>query len=64
VLRNPLYAACIQRAARQVGGYDVLGSCLRVPPQLLERWAHGEGVAPPVVFLKVVDILLEEPRRP
>jgi len=42
----------------------VLGSCLRVPPQLLERWAHGEGVAPPVVFLKVVDILLEELRRP
>lgn len=56
---NPLYAVCIQRAAHLLGGYDALGARLEVSPQILERWANGEGVAAEMVFLQVVDILLD-----
>jgi hypothetical protein len=57
---NPLYAECIQRAALLLGGYRELGARVCVAPRLLERWGRGQGVAPERVFLKVVDILLEE----
>ena len=57
---NPLYAACIRRAAQRLGGYDALAARLKVPVALLERWASSEGGASAAVFLKIVDILLEE----
>jgi hypothetical protein len=59
VSSNPLYAVCIQRAARLLGGYDALGARLDISPQVLERWAEGYGIISEVVFLQVVDILLE-----
>ena len=61
---NPLYAECIQRAAGLLGGYRALGLRIGVTPRLLERWGSGEGAAPESVFLKVVDILLEQSIRP
>jgi hypothetical protein len=56
---NALYAACIRRAAQRLGGYDALAARLKVPAALLERWASS-GTVNPAVFLKIVDILLEE----
>jgi hypothetical protein len=58
-LSNPLYAACIQRAAAMVGGYEALGERLGIPPRLLERWARGKGFVDETIFLKIVDIVLE-----
>ena len=58
-LSNALYAACLQRAAATLGGYEVLGERLRISPRLLERWAEGKGVVDEAVFLKLVDIVLE-----
>lgn len=60
MLRNPLYAECIRRAAQVLGGYAALGARLGRSPQVLERWARGEGDAGEMVFLQVVDILVEE----
>jgi hypothetical protein len=60
MLRNPLYAECIRRAAQVLGGYTALGARLGRSPQVLERWARGEGDAGEMVFLQVVDILVEE----
>ena len=56
---NPLYAACIRRAAQQLGGYDALAERVGVSAALLERWAQG-GEPTELVFLKVVDILLAD----
>lgn len=63
MLRNPLYAECIRRAAQQLGGYAALGARLGRSPQVLERWARGEGDPGEMAFLQVVDILLEESTR-
>jgi hypothetical protein len=60
MLRDPLYAECIRRAAELLGGYAALGARLGRSPQVLERWARGEGDAGEMVFLQVVDILLEQ----
>jgi hypothetical protein len=60
MLRDPLYAECIRRAAQLLGGYAALGARLGRSPQVLERWARGEGDAGEAVFLRIVDILLDE----
>jgi hypothetical protein len=59
MLSNSLYAACIQRAALMLGGYEALGRELGISPRLLERWADRRGVPDEGVFLKVVDLVLE-----
>lgn len=56
---NPLYAACIRRAAKVLGGYYPLGAHLGVSAKTLQRWANGDGVCGDAVFLRVVDILHE-----
>jgi hypothetical protein len=58
-LSNTLYAACIQRAAALLGGYEPLAERLGISPRLLERWAGGKGFADETIFLKIVDIVLE-----
>lgn len=63
MLRNPLYAECIRRAAELVGGYPALGARLGRSPEILERWARGEGDAGETVFLQIVDILLDKRTR-
>jgi len=60
---NPLYAECIQRAALLLGGYRALGARVGVAPRLLKHWASGKAAAPETVFLKVVDVLLDESLR-
>jgi hypothetical protein len=61
--RDPLYAECIRRAAQLLGGYAALGKRLGRSPQVLERWARGEGDAGEMVFLEIVDILLSANNR-
>jgi hypothetical protein len=63
MLRNPLYAECIRRAAQVLGGYAALGARLGRSPKILERWARGEGDGGEMVFLQIVDILQEESGR-
>jgi len=59
-VRDPLYAECLRRAAEMLGGYVPLGKRLGRSPKVLERWARGEGDAGEMVFLQVVDILVEQ----
>lgn len=61
---NPLYAECVRRSAALVGGYAALGARLGVPKALVERWAAGRSALPERVFLRVVDILLENGAAP
>jgi hypothetical protein len=57
---NPLYAACVSRAAALVGGFDQLGAQLGVKPARLRKWAEGVGEPPQAVFLRIVDLLLDD----
>ena len=59
VLSNTLYAACIQRAAAMLGGFDALGEKLAISPRMLERWANGKGLVDEAIFLRIVDIVVD-----
>jgi hypothetical protein len=57
---NPLYAACVSRAAALTGGFEELGTVLGVKPGRLQKWAEGVGAPPDAMFLKIVDLLLDD----
>lgn len=54
------YRAALARAAGLLGSARALSLRLRVPMADLTRWLAGEGKPPTDVFLRVVDILVEE----
>ena len=56
---NPLYAACIRRAAELAGGFESLAARLDISAPRLERWAAGSGYPNDFQFLKLVDLLEE-----
>ena len=54
----------LQRAAEILGGRDKLSRELRVPVKELDRWIAEEAEPPRGVFLRAVDIVLEETPAP
>lgn len=58
------YRVALARAASLVGGARYLSDRLRVPMTDLTRWLAGEGKPTIDVFLRVVDILIEEGKKP
>lgn len=58
------YQLAVTRAARLVGGAKELALRLQVQQSEVERWITGEAKPASGAFLKVIDILLEEGRRP
>jgi hypothetical protein len=48
------------RAAELVGGRDKLARVLRVPISELDKWIAGDAKPPREVFLRVVDLILDE----
>lgn len=57
------YRAALARAAGLLGGARQLSHRLQVPMPHLTRWLAGEGKPTIDVFLRVVDILIEEARK-
>jgi hypothetical protein len=57
------YRAALVRAAALLGGAVPLCHRLRVPMADLTRWLAGNGKPPMGIFLRVIDILLEESRK-
>jgi hypothetical protein len=55
-----VYSRALIRAVELVGGRDKLGRVLRVPLSELEKWIGGEAKPPREVFLRVVDLILDE----
>ena len=58
------YRAALVRAAELVGGVRRLSDRLRVPMADLTRWLAGDGKPSLGVFLQVIDVLIEEGRKP
>jgi DNA-binding transcriptional regulator YdaS (Cro superfamily) len=52
------------RAAEIVGGEHELALRLKVTPSHLSLWMKGLATPPADVFLRVVDLILEEPSAP
>ena len=55
-----VYFRTLQKAADLLGGRKKLARHLRVPMDVLEDWMSGKQVPPIGVFLKAVDLVLEE----
>jgi len=58
------YRAALARAAGLVGGARRLSDRLRLPMADLTRWLAGEATPSVDVFLRVVDVLIEEGKKP
>lgn len=58
------YRAALVRAAELLGGARPLCDRLHVPMSTLTLWLAGDGVPSMGVFLKVIDIIIEEGSRP
>ena len=63
-MERDTYRVALQHAVKLVGGAPELARRLQVPQAELERWLAGEGKPSMGTFLKVIDILLEEGRKP
>lgn len=50
----------MQRAAELAGGRRQLAKALRVPLDELEKWIAGKDTPPTPIFLKAVDLVLDE----
>jgi hypothetical protein len=62
--QDDTYRAALVRAAQILGGVRPLSDRLRVPMADLTRWLAGDGKPPIGVFLRVIDVLIEEGRKP
>ena len=55
-----VYSRAIQKAADLLGGRDRLAKVLLVPVAEIDRWIADRARPPREVFLRVVDIVLDE----
>ena len=55
-----VYSRTLQKAAELAGGQKKLARYLRVPVGDLEKWIAGSGTPPIAIFLKAVDLVLDE----
>jgi hypothetical protein len=55
-----VYARTLHKAAELMGGRKKLARYLRVPISDLEKWIGGDKEPPIAVFLKAVDLVLDE----
>jgi hypothetical protein len=50
----------MQKAAELLGGRDELAKALQVPSSEIEKWIAEQSKPPREIFLRVVDIILDE----
>ena len=55
-----VYSRTLQKAAELLGGRKKLARILRVPMKDLEMWIADEAKPPLNVFLRVVDLIIDE----
>ena len=57
-----VYSRALSRAADLVGGRDKLAEVLQVPTTDLDKWIADQAKPPREVFLRIVDLILDETR--
>jgi len=55
-----VYSRALQKAAQLVGGREKLAKVLQVPRAEIDRWIADEAKPPREVFLRIVDLILDE----
>lgn len=55
-----IHKRALKRAMDLAGGADALAAHLKVPPTGVRFWLGASGPLPDDVFLKLVDLLLDE----
>ena len=55
-----VYSRALLRAVELLGGRDKLARVLRAPKDELDKWIAGDAKPPRELFLRVVDIILDE----
>ena len=55
-------ARALHKALEQIGGLEALAQRLQVPASVVREWMFDVGSPPHGVFLRVVEVLLEENR--
>lgn len=59
-MKSSVYSRALQKAARLLGGQDKLAAYLKVPIHDLRKWIAEEGKPPSKMFLRVVDLIVDE----
>jgi hypothetical protein len=59
-----VYSRTLQKAAELAGGQKTLARLLRVPLAELEKWIADKDQPPTIIFLRAVDLVLDETAPP
>ena len=59
-MASSVYSRALQKAADLLGGRSKLARFLRVPTKDLDGWIADEAKPPLNVFLRVVDLIIDE----
>ena len=59
-MATSVYSRALLKAAELLGGRDKLAKALRVPRAELDKWIADQGKPPRDMFLRVVDLILDE----
>jgi hypothetical protein len=59
-----VYSRAFQKASEVIGGHAKLCRYLRVPTADLEKWMADKAVPPTGIFLRAVDLILQETPAP
>ena len=57
-----VYSRALSRAAELLGGREKLAKILQVPATQIEAWIADQAKPPREVFLRIVDLILDETR--
>lgn len=55
-----VYSRAVRKAAELLGGREKLSRTLQVPSAEIDKWIAGEAKPPREIFLRIVDLILDE----
>lgn len=63
-MATSIYSRALQKAAELLGGRARLCRHLQVPSEVLQEWIEDKAVPPQMIFLRAVDVILDETAPP
>ena len=62
--RMSVQARALHRAVAVIGGLHQLAGYLKVSDEYIQEWMYDVGAPPNGVFLRVIELLLDQPAEP